>query len=205
MVEPSKELQLVFEKAINDARKLQHEYITVEHMLFAMLCEENFENVIKGYGADPSFLKSNLENHLKTALDEIKTDAPMKPKKTQAVERVLNRAFTQVLFSGRSNIELSDVFISILSEKKSIATYWIEKGGITKDRFADYVSNELEEDFEDEEMSGAAAKALRSFTTNLNEEVYKDKIDPIIGRSEELDSIALALGRRSKKQCIACW
>jgi ATP-dependent Clp protease ATP-binding subunit ClpA len=202
MVEPSKELQLVFEKAINDARKLQHEYITVEHMLFAMLCEENFENVIKGYGADPSFLKSNLENHLKTALDEIKTDAPMKPKKTQAVERVLNRAFTQVLFSGRSNIELSDVFISILSEKKSIATYWIEKGGITKDRFADYVSNELEEDFEDEEMSGAAAKALRSFTTNLNEEVYKDKIDPIIGRSEELDSIALALGRRSKNNVL---
>ena len=202
MVEPSKELQLVFEKAINDARKLQHEYITVEHMLFAMLCEENFENVIKGYGADPSFLKSNLENHLKTALDEIKTDAPMKPKKTQAVERVLNRAFTQVLFSGRSNIELSDVFISILSEKKSIATYWIEKGGITKDRFAEYVSNELEEDFEDEEMSGAAAKALRSFTTNLNEEVYKDKIDPIIGRSEELDSIALALGRRSKNNVL---
>ena len=151
MVEPSKELQLVFEKAINDARKLSHEYVTVEHILFAMLCEENFENVIKGYGADPAFLKSNLENHLKTALDDIKTTEPMKPKKTQAVERVLNRAFTQVLFSGRSNIDLSDVFISILSEKKSVATYWIEKGGITKDRFADYVSTELEEDFEDEE------------------------------------------------------
>ena len=133
---------------------------------------------------------------------KLKQKRLMKPKKTQAVERVLNRAFTQVLFSGRSNIELSDVFISILSEKKSIATYWIEKGGITKDRFADYVSNELEEDFEDEEMSGAAAKALRSFTTNLNEEVYKDKIDPIIGRSEELDSIALALGRRSKNNVL---
>ena len=167
-----------------------------------MLCEENFENVIKGYGADPAFLKSNLENHLKTALDDIKTTEPMKPKKTQAVERVLNRAFTQVLFSGRSNIDLSDVFISILSEKKSVATYWIEKGGITKDRFADYVSTELEEDFEDEELSGAAAKALRSFTTNLNEEVHKDKIDPIIGRTEELDSIALALGRRSKNNVL---
>ena len=202
MVEPSKELQLVFEKSISDAKKLMHEYVTVEHILFAMLCEENFENVIKGYGADPAFLKSNLENHLKTALDEIKVAEVQKPKKTQAVERVLNRAFTQVLFSGRSNIELSDVFISILSEKKSIATYWIEKAGITKDRFADYVSNELEEDFEDEEMSGAAAKALRAFTTNLNEEVTKNKIDPIIGRSEELDSIALALGRRSKNNVL---
>ena len=202
MVEPSKELQLVFEKSINDAKKLQHEYVTVEHILFAMLCEENFENVITGYGADPAFLKSNLENHLKTALDDIKVLEPQKPKKTQAVERVLNRAFTQVLFSGRSNIELSDVFISILSEKKSIATYWIEKAGITKDRFADYVSSEMEEDFEDEELSGAAAKALRSFTTNLNEEVTKNKIDPIIGRSEELDSIALALGRRQKNNVL---
>jgi ATP-dependent Clp protease ATP-binding subunit ClpA len=202
MVEPSKELQLVFEKSINDAKKLQHEYVTVEHILFAMLCEENFENVITGYGADPTFLKSNLENHLKTALDDIKVLEPQKPKKTQAVERVLNRAFTQVLFSGRSNIELSDVFISILSEKKSIATYWIEKAGITKDRFADYVSSEMEEDFEDEELSGAAAKALRSFTTNLNEEVTKNKIDPIIGRSEELDSIALALGRRQKNNVL---
>ena len=202
MVEPSKELQLVFEKSINDAKKLQHEYVTVEHILFAMLCEENFENVITGYGADPTFLKSNLENHLKTALDDIKILEPQKPKKTQAVERVLNRAFTQVLFSGRSNIELSDVFISILSEKKSIATYWIEKAGITKDRFADYVSSEMEEDYEDEELSGAAAKALRSFTTNLNEEVAKNKIDPIIGRSEELDSIALALGRRQKNNVL---
>ena len=202
MVEPSKELQLVFEKSINDAKKLQHEYVTVEHILFAMLCEENFENVITGYGADPTFLKSNLENHLKTALDDIKILEPQKPKKTQAVERVLNRAFTQVLFSGRSNIELSDVVISILSEKKSIATYWIEKAGITKDRFADYVSSEMEEDYEDEELSGAAAKALRSFTTNLNEEVAKNKIDPIIGRSEELDSIALALGRRQKNNVL---
>ena len=202
MVEPSKELQLVFEKSIKDAKKLMHEYVTVEHILFAMLCEENFENVITGYGADPAFLKSNLENHLKTALDDIKVTETMKPKKTQAVERVLNRAFTQVLFSGRSNIELSDVFISILSEKKSIATYWIEKAGITKDRFADYVSSEMEEDFEDEELSGAAAKALRSFTTNLNEEVTKNKIDPIIGRSEELDSIALALGRRQKNNVL---
>ena len=202
MVEPSKELQLVFEKAIADARKLQHEYVTVEHILFAMLCEENFENIVTGYGADPAFIKSNLENHLKTALDDIKVDGTKhKPKKTQAVERVLNRAFTQVLFSGRNQIELSDVFISILNEKKSIATYWIEKAGISKDRFADYISNE-HEDFDDEELSGAAAKALRAFTSNLNDEVRKQRVDPIIGRSEELDAIALALGRRQKNNVL---
>ena len=205
MVEPSKQLQLVFEKAIKDAQKLRHEYITLEHLVFAMMCESEFETVVKGYGADPVFIKKNLENYLKTQCDNIKVEAEItkyKPKKTPTVERVLNRAFTQVLFIGRNNIELSDVFVSVLNEKKSIATYWIEKAGITKDRFADYVSSEMEEDFEDEELSGAAAKALRSFTTNLNEEVTKNKIDPIIGRSEELDSIALALGRRQKNNVL---
>ena len=203
MVEPSKELQLVFEKAINDATKLQHEYVTLEHLLFAMLCEEGFEKTLEGYGADPLFIKKNIENHLMNSLDEIKTDAEkFKPKKTGAVERTLNRAFTQVLFHGRQNIELSDVLIALLSEKKSISYYWLEKAGIEKQKFSNYLNTEMEEDFEEEEMSGAAVKALRSFTENLNQTVRKGKIDPVIGRSEEIESIALALGRRSKNNVI---
>ena len=205
MVEPSKELQIVFEKAIGDAQKLHHEYITLEHLVFAMLCEQSFETIIKGYGADPVFIKSNLENYLKTQCDDIKMDPEVKkykPKKTPTVERVLNRAFTQVLFIGRNNIELSDVFLSVLNEKKSIATYWIEKAGVSKDTFSEYISSEVEQNIEDEEMSGAMQKALRAFTVNLNEEAKKDKIDPIIGRADELESIALALGRRNKNNVI---
>ena len=201
MVEPSKELQLVFEKAITDAKKLQHEYVTLEHLLFAMLCEENFEKMVEGYGADPLFVKKNLENHLLN-LEEIKLDESVKPKKTQAVERTLNRAFTQVLFHGRQNIELSDVLISLLSEKKSIANYWLDKAGIEKTKFSSYINAEMEEQFEDEEMSGSEQKALREFTDNLNATAERGKIDPVIGRSEEIESIALALGRRSKNNVI---
>ena len=203
MVEPSEELQLVFEKSIKDAKKLQHEYVTLEHLLFAMLCSDNFYNLVKGSGSDVDYIKSNLEHYLKNNLDEIKIEAEKyKPKKTQAVERVLNRAFTQVLFAGRSEIQLSDVFLSVMSEKKSHAAYFIEKSGIDKDAFAEYINGELEEAIEDEEISGAAQKALRAFTTNLNDEVKRSKIDPIIGRSEELESIALALGRRSKNNVL---
>ena len=203
MVEPGEELKLVFEKAVKDARKLKHEYVTVEHLLFAMLCEEKFETIVNGFGSDVDFIKKNLENHLKTACDELIIDIEKhKPKKTAAVERVLNRAFTQVLFSGRSEIELSDVLISILSEKKSIGTYWLEKGGVQKESFSEYINSEMEEQVVDEEMSGAQQKALRAFTTNLNDSAKRNKIDPIIGRSEELDSIALALGRRSKNNVL---
>ena len=203
MVEPSKDLQLVFEKSLKDAKKLQHEYVTIEHLLFAMLCEEKFYKTMQGFGTDVDFIKSNLEHYLKTNLDEIKIEGDKyKPKKTQSVERVLNRAFTQVLFNGRPNIELADVMISILSEKKSMATYYLEQSGITKENFSDYLNNEVEAYASEEEMSGAGQKALRAFTTNLNDEARKDKIDPIIGRAEELDSIALALGRRAKNNVL---
>ena len=202
MVEPSETLQLVFDKAIKDARKLKHEYVTVEHLLFAMMCEENLFKTLKGFGADVDYLKSNLEHHLKKNCEELITDEEKyKPKKTQTVERILNRAFTQVLFSGRSHIELPDVLISIMAEDKCVSKYYIEKAGITKTAFSDYVNSEFHDD-DGEELSGEAQRALRAFTTNLNDEVKKEKVDPVIGRSEELESIALALGRRAKNNVL---
>ena len=203
MVEPSKELQLVFDKSIKDARKLQHEYVTLEHLLFAMLCSEDFFNLLKGFGADVDYMKSNLEHYLKNSCDEIKIDDTRhKPKKTQAVERVLNRAFTQTLFAGRPEITLSDVLMSMIAEKKSHAAYYIEKANIEKEKFADYISGEVEQAYQEEEMSGQSQRALRQFTTNLNDEARRNKIDPIIGRSEELEQLALALGRRSKNNVL---
>jgi len=204
MVEPSKELQLVFDKSIKDAQKLQHEYITLEHLLYAMFCEENFINITTMFGADVDYIKANLEHHLKTNCEDIKIEeTKFKPKKTATVERVLNRSFTQVLFAGRQHIELTDLLLSMLSEKKSISTYYLEKGGVEKQKFADFINNELDEEEDNaEEMSGEARKALRAFTTNLNDQVKKGKVDPIIGRSEELESLALALGRRSKNNVL---
>ena len=205
MVDPSEELQSVFEKSLKDARKLRHEYLTLEHMLFAMMCSENFYNLMKGYGADVDYLKNSLEHYLKTKCEDLKIEedtSKFKPKKTATVERVLNRAFTQVLFNGRPQIELADVLLSMLSEKQSYAMYYLEESGVTKDTFADYISAEMEESSEQEELSSTAQKALKAYTTNLNQEVKDSKIDPVIGRAEELESIALALGRRSKNNAI---
>jgi ATP-dependent Clp protease ATP-binding subunit ClpA len=203
MVEPSNELQLVFEKAINVAKKLKHEYLTIEHLLFSMLCEESFYNCIQGYGADPEFIKKNLEHYLKTKCDEIISQAEdIKPRKTQTVERVLNRAFTQVLFNGRQRIESTDVFIAMISEKRSWAHYYIQQANIDKDKFADYLNNEVETVDEEEPQDNSGDRAIKAFTTNLNENVKKGKVDPVIGRIDELENIALALGRRSKSNVI---
>jgi ATP-dependent Clp protease ATP-binding subunit ClpA len=205
MVEPSKELQAVFDKAVTDAKKLQHEYVTLEHLLYAMLCEDTFSKLVNGYGADVELMKKELENFLKTKLDDIKIEIDkFKPKKTQSVERVLNRAFTQVLFNGRNNIEIHDVFLSMLSEKKSWAFFITQKVGIQKDKFVDYMSNEVDEIFEEDEQAnmGAANRALRDFTTDLNQQVKLNKIDPVIGREDEIEQVALALGRRTKSNVL---
>lgn len=205
MVEPSNDLQAVFEKAIDVAKKLNHEYLTLEHLLFAMLCEDSFTNTVQGYGSDPEFIKKNLEHYLKNKCDDIiSTVADIKPRKTQTVERVLNRAFTQVLFNGRQRIESTDVFIAIMSEKRSFAAYYIQQANIDKDKFADYLNNEMETYAEQEEepRDNQSDRALKNFTTDLNDAVKKNKIDPVIGRVEELENVALAMGRRSKSNVI---
>ncbi len=206
MVEPSDNLQVVFEKAIDTAKKLHHEYLTIEHLLFAMLQDDTFNNTIKGYGANVANLKTNLADYLQTKCQEITVqDVVVKPKKTQSVERVLNRAFTQVLFNNRQRIEPTDVFLAMMGEKRSYAYYYIAKAEIDKEKFADYLNTNIDGD-EETEARGPAGdagdKALKSFTTDLNDAVKKSKIDPVIGRVDELENIALALGRRSKNNVI---
>jgi ATP-dependent Clp protease ATP-binding subunit ClpA len=209
MVEPSDQLRVIFEKAVYDCKKLGHEYVTLEHFAFALLCEENFFTLLEKYGVNPSSIKSNLETFLKTKLDDIKVNpipAKFFPKKTLTLERVINRAFTQVLFSGRQLIEPVDVFLSLLSEKRSYAVYYMSVGGVNSEKFAEFVyadSSINNEDEDDQQMpNDAAEKALKSYTTNLNDAVKKSKIDPVIGRSEELEQIAIGLGRRTKNNVM---
>jgi ATP-dependent Clp protease ATP-binding subunit ClpA len=203
MVEPSDNTQAVFEKAIDTAKKLHHEYLTIEHLLFAMLADDGFHSVIQGFGANADDLKNDLTDYLQNKCAEITvTDVVVKPKKTQAVERVLNRAFTQVLFNGRQQIEPTDIFLSMFGEKRSWSQYYIAKANIEKDKFADYINNNVEESENEGPQDSQGDKALNAFTTNLNDQVTKKKIDPVIGRIDELENIALALGRRSKNNVI---
>jgi ATP-dependent Clp protease ATP-binding subunit ClpA len=206
MVEPSDNLQAVFEKAIETAKKLHHEYLTIEHILLAMLSEESFNECIKNFGSNADELTKNLQSYLTNNCSEIVVqDVVVKPRKTQSVERVLNRAFTQVLFNGRQRIESTDVFIAMMGEKRSWSYFYIQQAGIDRDKFADFINNSVEEVGEDEggaPEGNSLTRALAAFTSNLNDLVVKNKIDPVIGRIDELENISLALGRRSKNNVI---
>jgi len=209
MIDPSLALQQVFDKAVKYALSYQHEYLTLEHLLCVMLEDDEFRESIIGYGSDPDLMKKNLENYVATKLNDIKIDdEKFKPKKTQAVERVLNRAFAQILFQGRNEIQVIDVFTSLLTEKRSYAYFVTQQANIDKDKFTAYAATNEDGVSVDEDESmgpetrGPAAKALKAFTTDLNDEVRQGKIDPVIGRVEEVEQVALALGRRSKSNVL---
>jgi ATP-dependent Clp protease ATP-binding subunit ClpA len=202
MIEPSQNLQNVFEFSVNVAKQLKHEYITIEHLAFGIMCDKESFKLIESVDGDANFIKTNLEHYLKNNLNEIKSEEVVKPKKTHSVERVLNRSFSQVLFSGRQKIEIYDIIVSILSEKNSFAFYFLNKGGVNKEKFVRHVHDNIinEEEEHDHQVVPAAQvdKIINTYCTNLSLHAKQRKIDPVIGRDEELEKIQLVLARRNK-------
>ena len=202
MVTPSRELEDAITQAAHTASTLNHEYVTVEHLLYSMMLNKTFSQSINEFGANAEALKSDLYDHLTHKCSDITVSGNVSPRKTAAFERVLNKTFTQVLFSDRQSVELIDTFLIILNESKSWAFYYASNVGISKEKFAEFVSVTGNSAEEGQEENPKAIKALKAFTTNLNEQVTQNKIDPVIGRTDELENIALALGRRSKNNVI---
>ena len=204
MLEPNKDLEQIFEKAVQIASINKHEYLTLEHFLFSMINNEEFAGLLTSFGADVGTLKSDLESYIQTELTDIVIDNVDKPKKTTTIERMLNRAFTQVLFSGRQIIEPVDCFISIFSEKKSHAHFFVRKAKIEKDQFINFLKKEIVKDEETRASAGNPhlEKMIVQFCSNLTARAKSKKIDPVIGREKEIEEIQLILARRVKANAI---
>jgi ATP-dependent Clp protease ATP-binding subunit ClpA len=202
VLEPNKDLENMFDRAVSLASKNNHEYITLEHFLYSMILDKKFCELLDNYGAETDSLKKNLENYIVTELTEIvNPDRTEKPKKTHTIDRMLNRAFTQVLFSGRNLIEPIDCFISIFAEKKSHAIYFMKMAKIDKDKFIDFIQkdNNTTDEAEISEVNGRQLeKLIVQFCTNLSSKAKSKKIDPVIGREKEIEDLTLVLARRNK-------
>jgi ATP-dependent Clp protease ATP-binding subunit ClpA len=206
MLEPNKDLEQIFENAVQVASVNEHEYITLEHFLYSMLNNDSFVEILNSFGTDVKVLKEDVENYITNDLAEIVNPDVAKPKKTSTVDRMLNRAFTHVLFSGRQIIEPVDCFISLFAEKKSHASYFIKKANIDKDQFVSFVKKEVAR--EEEEPGPNTGKnpqlerMIVQFCTNLTAKARAKKIDPVIGREKEIEEIQLILARRTKSNAI---
>jgi len=201
MLEPDSQLESIFEKAIKLAQDAKHEYVTVEHFCYALVLNEDFKEVLEDFGADATEMGKELSTFIGTKLQEIVNESRKgRPTKTQALERVLNRAFTQTLFSGRTTISPSDVFMSIINEKKSYSAFLMKKYNIDKEKFSNFI--------ETEEVLGQAAsgeynksqleRLISQFCSNLSAKAKAGKIDPVIGRGKEIEETVLILARRQK-------
>ena len=206
MLEPNKDLEQIFENAVQVASVNKHEYITLEHFLLSMLNNESFVGILTEFGTDVKVFKEEVENYINNEYKNITANEDAKPKKTITVDRVLNRAFTHVLFSGRQIIEPVDCFISIFAEKKSHANYFIRKANIDKDTFINFVKKDIiNEESEQVGSTGNSPQLERlilQFCTNLSARAKSKKIDPVIGREKEIEEIELVLARRTKANAI---
>lgn len=202
MLEPNQDLENIFKKSVIYASDNHHEYVTVEHFLFCLTCDKKFETILKTFGADIKQLKSDLDLYVKNKLSDIQTtDIDVKPKKTNTLDRMLNRAFTQVLFSGRTVIEPLDCFISIFSEKNSYAVYIMKLAGIDKNDFLNWVnttSTTIDSETQETSANQQIDKFIAQYCENLTEKAKQKRIDPLIGREKELEEIQLILARKNK-------
>jgi|TARA_B110000908_G_scaffold57540_1_gene70156 ATP-dependent Clp protease ATP-binding subunit ClpA len=147
--------------------------------------------------ADISQIKSDLTTYLENdTFTGVKSSNGSKgaPKKTAAVERVIQRAMAQVIFQGRSEIEVMDIFISVLSEDECFAKYFCELNGMGR---VDVI-----EHAETKDRNSKSAELVEEYTTNLNKEAKANRIDPLIGREEEVDDLVHVLARRKKNNCV---
>jgi ATP-dependent Clp protease ATP-binding subunit ClpA len=202
MLQPNKDLEQIFDSAVAKAGEHNHEYVTLEHFLYSLVTHESFAKLLTGFGADIKSLTKEVNDFITDELKEIVNLQVDRPKKTSTVDKVLNRAFTHVLFSGRQVIEPVDCFISMFAEKKSYALYFIRKANIDKDKFLSFLQKEIVKEEEAEEKENhknpQIERMISQFCTNLTARAKSKKIDPVIGREKELEELQLVLARRNK-------
>ena len=183
------------------AREYKHQYMFTEHVFLAMLNSEDFVAILVDFGVDVEDMRNDAKDYLQQKMPTVK-QSPTPLNKTQSVERVFNRTLTMVLFNGRENITNVDIFVSMMGEQKTFVSYLCLKYGIHKEDFLDYVKRYHYKRMVDKESEERYKNTLDEFTTNLNVLAESGKIDPVIGRTTELEDLCQVLGRRNKNNVL---
>ncbi len=209
----AKELQTSFRNALEEARKMRHEYLTLEHLLLALTKDARTREVLKACGANVKRLQERLETFLEETVERLPEDADAEPQQTIGVERVLHRAAMHALSAEQKQIDGGDVLVAIFREDESHALYLLQQEGVTRLDLLNYISHGIRKDEgssegggeprgvpagEDEDGEAPRKSPLESYTTELNKEAKAGRIDPLIGREKELERTIQVLCRRRK-------
>jgi len=212
MLDASDSLESIFENAVKEAESRRHEYVTIEHLLLALVKDKDVGQVLLDFKINVSALIKEIENYLDMRCSDImsKSKNPVSPRKTASLERLMNRAFTQALFQGRQDVNSLDVLLSIFAEKKSYGAMFLKQHKVNKEDIQDLVQAENilgEEGIpshgpEQKLRPNQADKILKNYCENLNQKYFDKKIDPVIGRESELEVLKQILARRNKSNVL---
>ncbi|MBU1230801.1 MAG: ATP-dependent Clp protease ATP-binding subunit ClpA [Proteobacteria bacterium] len=209
----SKGLESVLTKAFHEVRTRRHEYLTLEHLLFAMTQEDASSDILDACGADVDRLRIQLEAFFSDHLEPLPADAESEVVQTLSVRRVMQRAVWQKQSSGKDLVEVGDVIASMFEEEDSYAVFFLNSHGVTRLDVLEYISHGLPhearpaDDDGPERPGGKPAAPLRKnpleeFTSDLTAKARAGGIDPLIGRAAELERTIQVLARRRKNNPI---
>ena len=194
------EIEQIVNTAVKSARDRKHEYVMTEHVLLSLIRHEPFLKVLQKFGTDVVRLDQELEAYL-ASLAALVTTHDVQPKKTNALERVFNRALTQVLFTGRRTISTIDLYLAMMSENNSHAHYFLLKYGVKKPEFVEFYNVNYKQS--DVKLTNQqATEILTEHCTDLTALAKQDRLEPMIGRAEELDEMITVLARKFKANVL---
>ncbi|XQA71359.1 ATP-dependent Clp protease ATP-binding subunit ClpA [Xanthomonas sacchari] len=208
----SKDLEQTIGQCYKRAREARHEFMTVEHLLLALLDNPSAQAVLKACGADVDRLRGDLEQAIEASVARLADDDGRDTQPTLGFQRVLQRAVYHVQSSGKKEVSGANVLVAIFGEKDSHAVYFLNQQDITRLDIVNYLSHgiaKMGEDGEhaappDGEPKGEAGEgepkgdALAEYATNLNEQARNGRIDPLVGRADEIERTIQVLCRRRK-------
>jgi ATP-dependent Clp protease ATP-binding subunit ClpA len=204
----SNELEYCLNDAFHQAREARHEYLTVEHLLLAILDTPRVREILRACGADLGKLKQELKDHIEQSTPRVEDGEEREVQPTLGFQRVLQRAVFHVQSSGKKEVGVANVLVAIFSEKQSHAVFLLNRQHVTRLDVVNYISHGLskiaeektdkEETQADVERDPEGGSALEKFTTNLNRLAQEGRIDPLIGRKLEVERTIEILCRRRK-------
>ena len=205
----AQELEVSLHMAFVEARQKRHEFITVEHLLLALLDNPTAAEVLRACGANLDELRKQLSQHIAEQTPRIGTEREVDTQPTLGFQRVIQRAILHVQSSGKKEVTGANVLVAIFGEKDSHAVYFLQQQGITRLDVVNYISHGItktpqphsgktESEAEQEGQAETANSPLDNYTQNLNAQALAGKIDPLIGRDKELERVIQTLCRRRK-------
>lgn len=202
MLQENSEIKEIVSSAIEYATELGHKYVTVEHLSYSLVNSDSFSALLIEMDINVEDLSADLYDYLNKKLNKlVDKNLNVEPKKTHALERVFNRAYTQVLFNNRTMMVPVDLYLSITGENQSYAAYFFIKYGLDKNKIIE-VHNKNTIKNKPKMDTSKATGILEEYCTNLNSLAENNEIDSVIGRENELDEIAQILARRNKSNVL---